>query len=371
MRTAIRAAAAVVLLATHARAIDVLWIAETSDYNSSENWLGSNVPSADFGERAVINNGGMAQLTAVAAAAPGAVLVAAIPGATGALEILTGGSLNVAPTGSLAGNVLVGSSSGGGALRILSRASLTAPGVLASPSNPANRIELGGAGEGDAVVAVGAASFAGTTLIHPNVQFTAAYSPTTGATGAITLADSSVFAPTIASAGAALLTADGAITLDGKLQPTFSGFTPTSGQSWDLLQGSSVSGAFDSLDLSGSPLLAGLMLNVTTTNPSPGIYRVSLHVESHVSLDADFNGDDRVDALDLAIWRMAFGAAPSADADNDADSDGADFLAWQSHFGDSLAAFPPASTIPEPAALILLALSAQAIVSRRPPRPVA
>jgi arabinan endo-1,5-alpha-L-arabinosidase len=44
---------------------------------------------------------------------------------------------------------------------------------------------------------------------------------------------------------------------------------------------------------------------------------------------ADFNTDGVVDALDLAKWRGAFGIDGSATADNDGDSDGADFLAWQ------------------------------------------
>jgi hypothetical protein len=359
----IRASAAVLCLTTRALAVDVLWIAETHNYNSPDNWLGSNVPSADFNERAVINNGGTAQLSAVAAATPGGVRIAAIPGSTGALEIHRGGSLNVAQAGSPASDVQVGSASGGGILRVFPAGSLTTPGVLSSASNPANLIEFGGAGDGTAVVAVGAASFAGKMLIHPNAQFTAASSPSPGATGAITLADSSVFAPNISTAGAALLAADGAITLDGKLQPTFAGFTPASGQSWDLLQGASVSGDFDSLDFSASPLPPGLAPVVTTTNPSPGVFRVTLRIESNIIADADFNSDGAVDSADLALWRGDFGTGVNSDADNDADSDGADFLAWQQQFGSGPGA-PPANQVPEPAAL-LLALAPLALTPRR------
>lgn len=44
---------------------------------------------------------------------------------------------------------------------------------------------------------------------------------------------------------------------------------------------------------------------------------------------ADFNADNAVDALDLAIWSSAYAATTAADSDLDNDTDGADFLRWQ------------------------------------------
>ena len=50
--------------------------------------------------------------------------------------------------------------------------------------------------------------------------------------------------------------------------------------------------------------------------------------------DADFNIDEIVDEQDLTEWSNDFGANGNSDADGDADTDGADFLAWQRSLGD-------------------------------------
>src|SRR5690606_131162 len=47
----------------------------------------------------------------------------------------------------------------------------------------------------------------------------------------------------------------------------------------------------------------------------------------------DFDGNGLVDAADLSVWRGAIGEAAFADANNDGDSDGDDFLTWQRQFG--------------------------------------
>jgi T5SS/PEP-CTERM-associated repeat protein len=87
------------------------------------------------------------------------------------------------------------------------------------------------------------------------------------------------------------------------------------------------------------------------------------------AIGPDFNGDGVVDADDLAIWQANVGLTTGAsvvqgDADGDGDVDGDDFLFWQRNVG-----MPPpwtgagsgsgngsSSTIPEPSALLLLAL---------------
>ncbi len=75
---------------------------------------------------------------------------------------------------------------------------------------------------------------------------------------------------------------------------------------------------------------------------------------------ADFTGDGRVDAADLAAWELGFGtpsgAAPaSGDADLDADVDGADFLIWQGEY-NGVSGATAAQSIPEPVAGVLLLL---------------
>jgi len=73
----------------------------------------------------------------------------------------------------------------------------------------------------------------------------------------------------------------------------------------------------------------------------------------------DFNYNRSVGADDYLIWQGAFGTTPFADADNDNDSDGRDFLIWQRNFG---VIRPGASAVPEPDAtaglLLLLTLTA-------------
>ena len=79
-----------------------------------------------------------------------------------------------------------------------------------------------------------------------------------------------------------------------------------------------------------------------------------------VSLVGDFNDDLTVNGLDLAQWQADFGIDADSDADGDGDSDGADFLLWQQHFGES-AASGAAAAIPEPHSLLLAAMGATGI----------
>jgi autotransporter-associated beta strand protein len=102
-----------------------------------------------------------------------------------------------------------------------------------------------------------------------------------------------------------------------------------------------------------SPLMTGTgLLEVTAfVAPMPG----------------DFNGDRKVDAVDLAAFRGGFGMTSAAtaahgDADGDGDVDGSDFLTWQRNFG---AGDPPAGAIPEPAGFALVATAATTLLRRR------
>jgi hypothetical protein len=69
---------------------------------------------------------------------------------------------------------------------------------------------------------------------------------------------------------------------------------------------------------------------------------------------ADFNADSLVNAADLDVWRGAYATNALGDADNDFDSDGADFLLWQRELLLP-AALPATQPIPEPHSVALLA----------------
>jgi hypothetical protein len=85
---------------------------------------------------------------------------------------------------------------------------------------------------------------------------------------------------------------------------------------------------------------------------------------------ADFNNDGKVNGLDLTAWKAAYGATQVGDADDDNDSDGADFLIWQRQFGSGTPSAAAVAAVPEPAGALLFALAA-AVISfgplRQPP----
>ncbi|QEG33933.1 hypothetical protein [Bythopirellula goksoeyrii] len=69
-------------------------------------------------------------------------------------------------------------------------------------------------------------------------------------------------------------------------------------------------------------------------------------------LAADFNESGMVDGEDLPFWQGAYGLNADGDADDDNDSDGADFLVWQRQYGT----FPLAANstaVPEPATVFI------------------
>ena len=83
-------------------------------------------------------------------------------------------------------------------------------------------------------------------------------------------------------------------------------------------------------------------------------------------LPGDFNFDGTVDAADYTVWRDSFGQTGAGlDADNNVDGivDELDYAAWKASFGQSLAGAGSAASaaVPEPAALVLVAISSLAL----------
>ena len=119
------------------------------------------------------------------------------------------------------------------------------------------------------------------------------------------------------------------------------GFTPVLGQSFDLFDWGSRSGGFTSIVL---PPLTGLSWNISQLYTSGALSIAP-------AIPGDFNANGVVDSADYAVWRNGLGSRYTMD----------DYAIWKSHFGQSTsgsaaAAIPQAQGIPEPAALVLVAI---------------
>ena len=77
----------------------------------------------------------------------------------------------------------------------------------------------------------------------------------------------------------------------------------------------------------------------------------------------DFDGDELVDADDFAQWQSTFGGL-GADADRDGDTDGADFLIWQTQY--QAHSIGPSQAVPEPTTLALALLLLTVYCGRHP-----
>lgn len=159
--------------------------------------------------------------------------------------------------------------------------------------------------------------------------------------------------------------------LGGALNITLeSGFTPYIGQSWEIITAGDINGDFASVN---APALPGVTWGVQKTATSAIL--TTLFVPPPAGSGADFNGDNIVDAQDLAIWQGNFGlganpppAATQADGDANGDGvvDGSDFMLIQQQFGGPPPATPAFAAVPEPgSALLVLAAIGLPFAARR------
>ena len=112
-------------------------------------------------------------------------------------------------------------------------------------------------------------------------------------------------------------------TLDVQL---LDGFSPSAGDTFEIITAANVLGTFDTINL---PSLPGDLLWFVNY----GATSVSL-VSTYA---ADFDEDGDVDDNDLATWESNFGLTPVGHMQGDANADtwavGNDFLSWQRQFG--------------------------------------
>ncbi|MCA9231056.1 MAG: PEP-CTERM sorting domain-containing protein, partial [Planctomycetales bacterium] len=143
----------------------------------------------------------------------------------------------------------------------------------------------------------------------------------------------------------------GVADLGGTLDVSFiNGFTPSAGDSFEIITAASVLNTFDTVNLPGLPGDLFWYLNYTPT---------SVELVSTYSADFDENGD--VDDNDFAAWQGGFGSGlavhMTGDANANAVANGFDFLTWQSQFGTGVGApLAEVTASPEPTSLALLLL---------------
>jgi autotransporter-associated beta strand protein/T5SS/PEP-CTERM-associated repeat protein len=144
--------------------------------------------------------------------------------------------------------------------------------------------------------------------------------------------------------------ASGALALGGTLTVSLvNGFNAAAGNSFDILDWAALSGTFSEIRL---PALAGPLAWNTS-----GLYTTGMLSVVSPFLEADFNENGVVNALDLSLWKAGFGTPVGAthmqgDANGDEDVDGADFLVWQRQLGSDPADAATA-VIPEPGSFLL------------------
>jgi hypothetical protein len=335
----------------------------TGNWIVGTNWSTNTVPNVFDDDAAIINGGGTAQVSSVVGPNAGSVVLGqgAAEGESGTLEILSGGRLNVIDDPGLPadGSVRVGQnvgqglnaaltgpnpSAGTGTLRVLPGGTLNLV-TLTLGGTENSMITLGGTGTGTVTVTTGSATLGRTMrVIGPNVNFSSV-----GTAAGITLQGASILIAEITGATHSALKTAGNAVLGGTLQVDFNGVTPTLGQSWDILDAATVSGAFTSV-LSDPAVPLGMDQVMATRNVAGGMHGRLVQLFVQQLLPGDYNGDGRVDAADYVMWRKnpaAFGGIPDG------------YNTWRMNFGRTAGAGSgsslSSSTVPEPPTLVLLA----------------
>jgi fibronectin-binding autotransporter adhesin len=105
------------------------------------------------------------------------------------------------------------------------------------------------------------------------------------------------------------------------------GFTPTAGDSFDLIDWNSVGGAFNVFQYPGLP--AGLDWDFSQISTTGVVSVVNIPV-----LPGDYNEDGSVDAADYTVWRDKLGSATTLPNDDTAGVGPDDYTRWKNNFGN-------------------------------------
>jgi len=212
-----------------------LWNVADGDFSNPNSWddPGFAPPEARFGEGATIDNMGTANVTGIvdSSANPG---TEATPG-----ELrVSDGVLNITSTGQL--RIVADATQAGPPI---GAAAVTGAGVL--------RVASGGIFEAESLSLTGA------------------------------------FEPQITGPSFNPLDITGGAGLSGPLNVTFSGFTPTTSDSWRLVQASALSGGFSSITTSGATLQPGQVFGVRNVDAGGGDVAAELFIDQLLTLEVN------------------------------------------------------------------------------------
>jgi PEP-CTERM motif len=234
------------------------------------------VPSTAFGETGNVNNNRSAYVDAPMADAifdtvsanPSAVNIGTMVGLgyNNTLEIRSGGTFRVQPDANAlatSDGVAIGGLGSAGTLRVSPGGSMTVDTVLnlnfAQAPTPASQVVVGGAAAGTATLNVGTANISGVLQTYANSDF--------NSLGTMTVFPAGTFRPEVRSGSNAKVDVTGLATIGGTLTVDFTGFTPTYGQNWTILEAESINGNFAATN---SPVLALGEGILTTKIPAAG-----------------------------------------------------------------------------------------------------
>ncbi len=248
-----------------------------------------------------------------------------------------------------------GSLTAGNGINVGSGESINGFGTVATNHNLASRLQNLGTVAGNSVTnRITLTGYVTGNGSFTNVAFTGTLAPSDFvpgfATGLVSgsnykFTDSSNLLMDIGGAsggfGYDILFSTGELIADGRFSVNLiNGFSPTIGQTFDLLDFTTLSGTFDQINL---PTLAPGRIWDTSQLYSQGKLSVVAGF-----LAADFDEDGDVDPIDYSIWASAYGPNLLGDANGDNTTDAADYTIWRDQLGSSPPA--PATAVPEPEA---------------------
>ena len=176
-------------------------------------------------------------------------------------------------------------------------------------------------------------------------------------------------------ASADLVATDGVALLAGSLQlKLLDGFAPSQASTFTIFDSRGINGAFANI-ASGQRLATSdgngsFLVHYGSGSPfDPDQIVLSSFLQA-AGLLGDYNQNGVVDAADYVVWRNTLGQTGTglaADGNTNGQIDDGDYNVWRSHFGrtSGSGSATGSATIPEPATLVLLCLTAIGIVTFR------